>query len=312
MLGFGKKKTEDVSKAIESSDVSSEKLLEFNKNSGNSSVLLTLEGKDGKIFVMEDLVRINKYKQKIGLTGKWDSSKITKTYEIPRNTITQVKVIDILNTHQLQVSSPNTGFGGIATILISKEQKAEAEEIIAMLSLSPSESKRLKEIRSQIARINPLISNEKEIRELPEILHSDEVIENIVAGSYKGGFGVLVATDKRLVFVDKGMLWGSKVEDFPYDRINSIQYETGMLMGTIKIHASGNKADIQNVANTLIKDFAEFVRLKISSKSDVSFEPKQPAVDMLSQLEHLAKLRDQGILTEEEFNEQKAKILNKL
>jgi hypothetical protein len=137
------------------------------------------------------------------------------------------------------------------------------------------------------------------------------VIEHIVSGSYEGGLGVLVATNKRLVFVDKGMLWGSKVEDFPYDKITSIQYDTGMLMGTIKIHASGNKADIQNVSKIWTKDFADFVRLKISSKTNVLPETAQPAVDMLSQLERLAKLKDQGILTDEEFNEQKTKIFNK-
>ena len=42
----------------------------------------------------------------------------------------------------------------------------------------------------------------------------------------------LVATNKRLIFVDKGFVVGLKVEDFPYDKISSIQYETGILMGT--------------------------------------------------------------------------------
>jgi hypothetical protein len=38
-------------------------------------------------------------------------------------------------------------------------------------------------------------------------------------------------------------------------------------------------------------------------------EPAAPAPDLVTQLKSLAELRDQGILTEEEFAAQKAKIL---
>jgi hypothetical protein len=37
--------------------------------------------------------------------------------------------------------------------------------------------------------------------------------------------------------------------------------------------------------------------------------PAEPAADPIAQLKELAALKDQGILTEEEFAEQKAKIL---
>jgi membrane protease subunit (stomatin/prohibitin family) len=38
--------------------------------------------------------------------------------------------------------------------------------------------------------------------------------------------------------------------------------------------------------------------------------PPAPAPDPIAQLKQLAELKDQGILTEEEFSAQKAKILN--
>ena len=38
--------------------------------------------------------------------------------------------------------------------------------------------------------------------------------------------------------------------------------------------------------------------------------PAAPPVDMVQQLKELAELRDQGILTEQEFGAQKAKLLN--
>lgn len=105
----------------------------------------------------------------------------------------------------------------------------------------------LEEIQKQIGSLDGAsrLLAFKEIKELPKILWEDERVEQIIQGMYNNGNGVLVATNKRLVFVDKGLMFGLKVEDFPYDKITSIQYETGMLMGEITIFASGNKAEIK-------------------------------------------------------------------
>jgi membrane protein YdbS with pleckstrin-like domain len=69
---------------------------------------------------------------------------------------------------------------------------------------------------------------------------------HVVDGRYNDGFGILVATDRRLVFVDKG-LFSLKVEDFPYDRILSVEAKTGMVMGQLTVHTAGGKEEIQHV-----------------------------------------------------------------
>lgn len=146
---------------------------------------------------------------------------------------------------------------------------------------------------------------------MPQILSSIENIDNIIQGTYNNGQGILVSTDRRLVFIDKGLLYGLKVEDFPLEKITSIQYETGLLLGSVKIHTSGNIATIDNVEKTSARKFAEFVRNKLSEpKENNSAINVQPSV--LDQLEKLAKLRDSGILSNEEFAEQKKKLLEKL
>ncbi|KIA97507.1 hypothetical protein OA88_21210 [Flavobacterium sp. JRM] len=148
----------------------------------------------------------------------------------------------------------------------------------------------------------------KEIGELPEILAQNEIIDNIAQGTYNNGLGILVSTNRRLLFIDKGMLYGLKVEDFALDKISSIQYETGLLLGAIKIHASGNIAKIENIEKSTARSFSEFVRDKISQpKETTTSEP-----NILDQLEKLAKLKENGILSEEEFNDQKKKFLEKL
>ena len=116
----------------------------------------------------------------------------------------------------------------------------------------------------------------KEIKELPSILWEDENIERLVQGFYNGGLGILVATNKRLIFVDKGLVYGLKVEDFPYDKITSIQYKTGLLMGEITIFASGNKADISNIEKKQTRTFAEYTRARITASKEHASMPQLP------------------------------------
>lgn len=153
----------------------------------------------------------------------------------------------------------------------------------------------------------------KEIKELPNILWEDENVTGLVTGNLPGKMGtaVVVATNRRLLFVDKGMFGSLSVEDFPHDKITSIQYDTGMLLGTLTVFASGNKSEINNVDKDLVRIFAETVRAAISAPKD---EPKtsETTEDIGIRLERLAKLKDQGILTEEEFQQQKTKILDSI
>jgi hypothetical protein len=170
----------------------------------------------------------------------------------------------------------------------------------------------LEEVREQIGHqpSGARFLGRKEIKELPKILWDDEMIEQLVQGTYNVGTGVLVATNKRLIFVDKG-IGKLRVEDFPYDKISSIQYETGWMSGTITIFASGNKAEIKNVVKDSCKGFADYVRARISPVSESVQTKAAPTAgtDLVDQLERLGKLKDQGILTEEEFTAQKTKIL---
>ena len=173
---------------------------------------------------------------------------------------------------------------------------------------------RLNEIKKQIQELKlSNISNylgRKEINELPQILAESETIDNIAQGTYNNGQGILVSTNRRLIFVDKGLLYGLKVEDFPLDKITTIQYETGLLLGEIKIHTSGNIAKIDNVEKATARAFAEFVRNKLSQPKETTAPIINNQPDVYDQLEKLAKLKEQGILTQEEFDTQKKKLLN--
>ncbi len=172
------------------------------------------------------------------------------------------------------------------------------------------------EIQTQISSLDGLQSflGRKEIKELPNILWDDEKVENLIQGTYNNGNGILVATNKRLVFIDKGLIFGLKVEDFPYDKISSIQYETGLIFGKLTIFTTGNKAIIDNVIKSNVRTFGDWVRARISKSVENAIKSNQTIsvsqLDLVEQLTKLAKLKEAGILTEEEFQLQKTKLLS--
>lgn len=213
----------------------------------------------------------------------------------------------------------------------------------------------LEDVQKQIAAIEggSRFIPRKEVKELPGVLGPDERVEQLTPGFYHGGLGLLVATNRRLIFLDKGMLYGLRVEDFHYDRISSIQYKTGLLLGEITIFASGNRAEISQVEKQMVRQFGDYVRSRIDRPPPLpapppalpvpplttqvsatagsapttlpmsayappaAIPPPVPAVPVdasaddviISKLERLAALKQQGILTEQEFLEQKARIL---
>lgn len=158
----------------------------------------------------------------------------------------------------------------------------------------------------------------REVKELPNILWDDEEVLDLVQGFYNNGTGILVATQKRLLFVDKGLLGGLKVEDFPLDKISSLQYSTGMLLGEITVFTSGNKAIIKNVDKVQTRTFSEGVRARIESRSaSVKASAPPPAATagsasnagLIDELAKLGALKTQGLLSEDEFSAAKKRLL---
>jgi hypothetical protein len=145
-----------------------------------------------------------------------------------------------------------------------------------------------------------------EVKELAKILWTDEQPMKMARGTYHGGNGIMVATDRRLIFIDKGIV-GLKTEDFAYDKISSIQMKTGMVFGEIEIDAAGNRSKIQNMDKTVARELADWIRNRIQTRAT---SPSAPAsADPIEQIARLAKLKDAGAITEEEFAAKKKQLL---
>lgn len=87
------------------------------------------------------------------------------------------------------------------------------------------------------------------------------------------------------------------------------------MFGSLTIYASGNKEKFEYADKGLLRGFADFLRAKISTQKSQSSLVPTPAenpsstMSVADELEKLAGLRDRGIITNEEFSAQKAKLL---
>jgi Bacterial PH domain/Short C-terminal domain len=157
----------------------------------------------------------------------------------------------------------------------------------------------------------------RELKGLVELLAEDEEVLNLARGEYDDRQGLVVLTDRRVLFTERGMM-RSRLEDFPYDRISSVQTSTGMVHGTLKLFVSGNAAEIKDVyPKERAPEIGDYIRSRIHQKPTTDAPPAQetggpPASDPVAQLKQLAELRDAGIVTPEEFEAKKAELLSRM
>ncbi len=101
------------------------------------------------------------------------------------------------------------------------------------------------------------IGTKKEIKSLPEILQIDEVILGLTSGFMDGNTWLITCTNKRIIFLDKGMLYGLKQVEIPLYKITSMEQKTGLFLGEISIHDGSNKMTIKNVMKKTVRHFVK-------------------------------------------------------
>ncbi|HBP0459531.1 hypothetical protein IPC353_10975 [Pseudomonas aeruginosa] len=150
----------------------------------------------------------------------------------------------------------------------------------------------------------------KELNHLPEVLADGEQVLAFTSGIMDGNTWLITLTDRRVIFLDKGMLYGLKQASIELDKINAVSGKTGLLFGDILIQDGGSERKITNVWKKTVTAFTNKVRDAIHAKKQPVMASASTNDDMISKLERLAALRDRGVLTPEEFAEQKVKILS--
>lgn len=152
----------------------------------------------------------------------------------------------------------------------------------------------------------------KELAFLPEALLEGEEVIAFCSGMMDGNTWLISLTNLRIIFLDKGMLYGLKQATIDLEQINSVMGKTGMLMGDIIIKDSSGGYKVEMVGKASVDPFVKMVQEQVQKlKKKETGNTPNPTVesDPLDKLEKLSQLMEKGILTPEEFAEQKAKIL---
>jgi hypothetical protein len=162
------------------------------------------------------------------------------------------------------------------------------------------------DVEAAKARMRIKLGAGREIKKLPEHLFADETVEVLSSGKYGDKQGLLALTSHRLIFLASGMM-SEQFEDFPVANISSVAFKGGMVMGSIEVYASGNKAIIENVNKLDAKEIADAVRERINRPAPATTVQAAP-----SDADELAKwkgLLDSGVITAEDFEAKKRQLL---
>ena len=179
----------------------------------------------------------------------------------------------------------------------------------------------LKYVESRLAEMGVIdtFGTKKEIKELPNILNAGENLLYITSGFLDGNTWLISCTDKRLLFIDKGMIFGVKQREIPLNKVNSVMYTTGILMGTLTIMDGSTGIKIENILNEGVKKMSSTINNAIEelknntshNLGDISKNSKKSNT-LIDDLEKLAELKNKKIITEEEFQIAKSKLFNNL
>ena len=160
---------------------------------------------------------------------------------------------------------------------------------------------------------------------------------------------IIYATDRRIIIRDPYML-GIKenVVDIPYDIVTSVKLEKGLLSSTIRFKAPGLLSStklgmmdsmidgeddqggiIEAIPKDKAQDLLEIIRSGMQEQSNRKYAPsknQQPnelhesneyavppnqTISVADEIRKLAKLKDEGIITEDEFKQMKQDLISK-
>lgn len=160
----------------------------------------------------------------------------------------------------------------------------------------------------------------KELDVLPRILSPDEQVLSFSSGLMDGNTWLIVLTDTRVLFLDKGMFFGLKQSSIDLENIIAIDGETGLMFGSISISMAAGPREIKNVWKRTVNPFIKKVRQAVDFKRrgekllspnveiDAPVVGQIQAPDKSAEMRRLERLRSAGSINDHEYEEMRKKI----
>jgi hypothetical protein len=180
------------------------------------------------------------------------------------------------------------------------------------------------EISYRSDEFSPLTDTDTETEEIRKIKHrldSDEKVEIVAKQSriHPGGSAtspdIIFITNKRIIIKNPSLLGAREnYESITYDKITSIELENGIFSSEIDIYASGYAGEIEAIPKDKAEKIVLLVKGKMeqiltNAKEEMRAESKEERISIADELSKLVKLREQGVLSDSEFQKLKQKLL---
>ena len=267
----------------------------------------------------------------VGTSGMFH--KITERFTLPYQQVDRIeqkgKIVIHADTEQWEIHAdgPKEGKAAFANELQNLAQAHRS-------AVGPGEQGKSDRIDEEWRQVNPgwgMNRNKGERQMLYDLIESNEQLECVIGGKFAPDLkqakfgdslrsGIIVATNKRVVMVDKGVFGSTEVAEMGYDSIGAITYSTGMVFGGLQITGRGSMSFRVEMVDPKddAKRFSDCVRPHLpgqvgSQHAQQAATPVSPPVSNLdsvvSDLEKLAGLLERGILSQEEFDAKKKQLL---
>ena len=162
--------------------------------------------------------------------------------------------------------------------------------------------------------------DQEEISKIASKLDPDEKVAIVAKGGSKRTF----LTDRRLIIRKPSILGRETVEDIAYHKITSVQLKKGIRSSSVIIRASGYSGNVDSIEKDMAEKIVEYIKQAMKnpkktfssfsgdSYAETSLSHQQQQSSIADELTKLAKLKEQGILSEAEFLQMKQDILKRM
>ena len=163
------------------------------------------------------------------------------------------------------------------------------------------------------------------MRGIERVLKGEETIDAISGTidismngkKHKKVLGALALTPTRVIlYHNKMSFMGHFSMDYPLQRINNVVFNVGIFWAEIRIHSGDDvllieRLPIDEGTENFVKNLKTMIYEANNKGSNVpNYKSSQASfIDIADQIQKLANLKTQGVLTEKEFSAQKKKLL---
>ncbi len=132
------------------------------------------------------------------------------------------------------------------------------------------------ERQAQIMKANPVSHSERikneltalgvtkygllkmESRYLPHIIHKDEHIGGVVYGRNEEGSVMLVATDRRVIYLDKKPMFVNE-DELTYDVVSGVNFSRAGVGSVVILHTKVKNYSMRTLNQTCAEGFVEYI-----------------------------------------------------